>query len=92
MAIFNSSNKNSGPYNIGNPEEVKIIDVANLILEITNSKSRIIYSPIPIDDPKKRQPDITKIKSEYNWIPTISLTNGITRTIEEFSNRMSHNA
>ena len=91
MAIFNSSNKNSGPYNIGNPEEVKIIDIANLILEITNSKSRITHSPIPIDDPKKRQPDIAKIKSDYNWRPTISLTNGIIKTIEEFSNRLSQN-
>ena len=91
MAIFNSSNKNNGPYNIGNPVEVKIIDIANMILEITNSKSRIIYSPLPIDDPKKRQPDITKIKSEYNWFPTISLTDGIIKTIEDFSNRILRN-
>ena len=91
MAVFNSNNKNNGPYNIGNPEEVKIIDIANMILEITNSKSRIVYSPIPIDDPKKRQPDITKIRSEYNWSPTISLANGLIKTIEDFSNRILRN-
>ena len=91
MAVFNSNNKNNGPYNIGNPEEVKIIDIANMILEITNSKSRIVYSPLPIDDPKKRQPDITKIRSEYNWSPTISLANGLIKTIEDFSNRILRN-
>ena len=61
------------PVNIGNPSELKIIDLAKLIIKFTNSKSRIIYNPLPLDDPKRRQPDITRAKKLLNWSPKIDL-------------------
>lgn len=72
------------PVNIGNPIEIKLIDVAKEILEMTGSKSKIIFKPLPIDDPKCRQPDITKAKKLLNWVPEVSRTDGLKKTIEYF--------
>ena len=72
------------PVNIGNPTEIKLIDVAKEILEMTGSKSKIIFKPLPIDDPKCRQPDITKAKKLLNWVPEVSRTDGLKKTIEYF--------
>ena len=72
------------PVNIGNPTEIKLIDVAKEILEMTGSKSKIIFKPLPIDDPKCRQPDITKAKKLLNWTPEVSRTDGLKKTIEYF--------
>ncbi|HAZ09717.1 MAG TPA: NAD-dependent dehydratase [Candidatus Omnitrophica bacterium] len=72
------------PVNIGNPHELKIIELAKLIIELTNSKSKIIYNPLPIDDPKVRQPDITKAKKLLNWSPKVDLEKGLKETIEWF--------
>jgi dTDP-glucose 4,6-dehydratase len=72
------------PVNIGNPSELKIIDLAKLIIKFTNSKSRIIYNPLPLDDPKRRQPDITRAKKLLNWSPKIDLEKGLKETIEWF--------
>ena len=72
------------PVNIGNPIEIKLIDVAKEILEMTGSKSKIIFKPLPIDDPKCRQPDITKAKKLLNWVPEVSRTDGLKKTIDYF--------
>ncbi len=72
------------PVNIGNPHELKIIELAKLIIELTNSKSKIIYNPLPIDDPKVRQPDITKAKKLLNWSPKVDLEKGLKETINWF--------
>ena len=72
------------PVNIGNPTEIKLIDVAKEIVEMTGSKSKIIFKPLPIDDPKCRQPDITKAKKLLNWVPEVSRTDGLKKTIEYF--------
>jgi len=72
------------PVNIGNPNELKIIDLAKLIIKFTDSKSKVIYSPLPIDDPKVRQPDITRAKKLLNWSPKINLEKGLKETIEWF--------
>ena len=74
------------PVNIGNPHELKIIDLAKLIIKFTNSKSKIIYNPLPADDPKLRQPDITKAKKLLNWLPEVDLEKGLKETIEWFKN------
>ena len=74
-----------GPINIGNPKEFKILDLANKIIELTGSASKIIYEPLPEDDPMQRQPDISLAKKVLEWEPTIPLDLGLQRTIEYFS-------
>ncbi len=74
----------SDPVNIGNPEEVSIIDFARKIIEITGSKSEIVYKPLPEDDPKIRQPDISKAKAELGWEPKVKLDDGLRETLKYF--------
>lgn len=72
------------PVNLGNPEEHTILEFAELIKELTKSKSKIVFKPLPQDDPHVRCPDITKVKKELKWEPKVSLRDGLTRTIEWF--------
>lgn len=74
----------STPVNIGNPYEMKVRELAELVLELTGSTSKIIYKPLPEDDPKVRQPDITIAKTELGWEPEIRLRDGLIKTIEYF--------
>jgi dTDP-glucose 4,6-dehydratase len=76
------------PVNLGNPQEMRIIDFAYLIKKLTNSKSKIVFKPLPQDDPKQRRPDITKAKKLLNWEPKVSLENGLKLTIEYFKNNI----
>jgi len=73
-----------GPINIGNPEEISILNLAKKIIEITNSKSKIVFKPLPEDDPIRRKPDITLAKEKLNWEPKISLEEGLKKTIDYF--------
>jgi UDP-glucuronate decarboxylase len=75
-----------GPINLGNPDEFTILELAEKVIELTNSKSKIIYKDLPGDDPKKRKPDISKAKKSLNWKPKISLNNGLNKTIDYFKN------
>ena len=78
-------NENPGtPINLGNPNEFTILELANVVIEITNSKSEILNNPLPQDDPKQRCPDISLAKSILNWKPTIELREGIEKTSEYF--------
>lgn len=70
--------------NLGNPNEITILSLANTILKLTNSKSKIIYEDLPVDDPKKRKPDISKAKKLINYNTTISLKKGLQKTINWF--------
>ena len=74
----------SGPLNLGNPNEFSIIEIAKTILNITESNSEIIYKPLPLDDPRKRRPDISLARNKLNWIPKITLEEGLKKTIEYF--------
>jgi len=74
----------SAPINLGNPNEFEIIELANIVKEITGSKSKIIKHPLPQDDPKQRCPDISAAKSILQWKPTVQLREGIEKTIEYF--------
>ena len=78
----------TGPINIGNPEEYSILDIAKKIIELTNSKSKIVFKELPQDDPKQRQPDITKAKKYLNWEPKIDLQKGLIKTIEYFRGKI----
>lgn len=73
-----------GPVNLGNPSERTILDFAKLIIKLTNSKSQIIYKPLPSDDPTQRQPDISLAKKELDWEPKIDIKEGLMKTINYF--------
>ncbi|WP_313512142.1 UDP-glucuronic acid decarboxylase family protein [Sphingobacterium sp.] len=72
------------PINIGNPDEMTLIEMANEIIALTNSKSKIIFEPLPIDDPKKRRPDISKAREILQWEPKIGRKEGLEKTIEYY--------
>jgi len=81
-----SKNNFYGPLNLGNPCEFTIKDLAELIIKMTNSKSKIIYLPLPKDDPKQRCPNINLAKKTYDWQPKIALEEGLEKTINYFQN------
>ena len=74
----------SGPINLGNPNEISILTLAKMIIELTNSKAKIIYKELPIDDPKRRKPDITYAKDLMDWEPKVSIEKGLQNTIKYF--------
>ena len=78
----------TGPVNIGNPGEFTMLELAHLVLELTGSKSKIVYKILPEDDPRKRKPDITLAKTKLNWEPTIPLKEGLLKTIDYFESVM----
>ncbi|TYA78480.1 UDP-glucuronic acid decarboxylase family protein [Seonamhaeicola marinus] len=73
-----------GPVNTGNPDEFTILELAQKVIELTGSKSKIIYKPLPSDDPMMRKPDISLAKKELDWEPKIKLEEGLTKTIDFF--------
>jgi len=75
------------PINLGNPQEMTVNEFAKLILKLTKSKSKIIHKPLPVDDPRIRQPDITRAKKLLNWSPRVSLEEGLQKTIEYFQKK-----
>ena len=78
----------TGPINLGNPEEFTILELAQKILELTNSKSKLIFKTLPQDDPKQRQPNIAKAKEKLNWAPKIKLDEGLKQTIVYFRKKV----
>lgn len=78
----------TGPVNIGNPDEFRIIDIAKKIIDLTGSASRIVHLPLPEDDPKQRQPDISLAKKELNWKPLVKLEDGLKLTIQYFKKEL----
>jgi dTDP-glucose 4,6-dehydratase len=74
----------SRPVNIGNPRELSVLEFARTIRRLTGTSSEIVYRPLPVDDPKVRQPDITRARTELGWEPKVALEEGLTRTIEYF--------
>ena len=73
-----------GPVNIGNPIEFTILELAEKIIDITGSKSKIVYEPLPLDDPMQRQPDISLAKKNLDWEPSVKLEDGLVKTIHYF--------
>ena len=80
-----------GPLNLGNPDEITIKQLAEEIIEITGSKSKIIFNSLPVDDPVQRQPDITLAKEKLNWEPKHSRKDGLIKTIEYFKKKLNRN-
>jgi UDP-glucuronate decarboxylase len=84
IRLMNSRDGFTGPVNVGNPNEFTILELAQKVIELTGSKSKIIYKPLPSYDPMQRQPDITLAKKELDWSPKINLDEGLVKTIEYF--------
>ena len=81
----------TGPMNLGNPIEYTILEIAEIVIDQIGSKSKIIFNPLPEDDPKQRQPDISFAKSELNWEPKTQLKEGLDKTIQYFDQTLSNN-
>jgi UDP-glucuronate decarboxylase len=79
-------NRVTGPINLGNPEEFTISELADIVIRLTGSRSRIVYKPLPVDDPRQRRPDITLAQTELHWTPKVRLEQGLVRTIAYFDN------
>ena len=73
-----------GPVNLGNPAEFTILELARLVLELTGSSSKLVFRPLPTDDPVQRQPDISLARERLHWEPKVALREGLLRTIEWF--------
>lgn len=78
------TSKETGPINLGNPEEISILDLAKKVIKLTGLKAKIKFTSLPEDDPARRQPDISLAKEKLNWQPQISLADGLQKTIEYF--------
>ena len=85
LRLMQSSDDFTGPVNLGNPVEFNMIELAEQVKELTNSKSEIIFEPLPEDDPRQRQPDITLAKNKLGWEPKVPLREGLEKTIAYFS-------
>jgi UDP-glucuronate decarboxylase len=88
IRLMNSDDGVTGPINLGNPGEFTMRQLAETVLELTGSKSGIVNRPLPSDDPRQRQPDITRARETLGWEPTIPLAEGLKPTIEYFANEI----
>lgn len=84
VLLMDSEDAFTGPVNLGNPGEFTIKELAEIIIDLTNSKSELVYKPLPSDDPMQRQPDISLAKEKLNWEPRVSLKEGLEKTIPYF--------
>lgn len=84
VRLMNTPDDLTGPINLGNPFETTILELAEKVLQLTDSSSKIIFKPLPADDPRQRQPDITLAKEKLGWSPKTSLEEGLTKTINYF--------
>jgi UDP-glucuronate decarboxylase len=89
ILAMNTPDDFTGPVNIGNPTEFTILQLAELVMKLIRSKSKIVFKPLPSDDPRQRQPDISLAKKVLNWSPITELEHGLDRTIRYFKDRMA---
>jgi UDP-glucuronate decarboxylase len=88
MRLMESDKDMVGPINMGNPGEFTMIELAETVLRLTGSKAKMVFLPLPMDDPKQRRPDVTLAEEYLGWKPTIQLEEGLKHTIEYFRNRL----
>lgn len=88
MKLMASDDSITGPVNVGNPDEFTMLELAEQVIKLTGTKSKIVYKDLPQDDPKQRRPDITLANKLLNWDPTIMLSNGLQQTIEYFKSTL----
>jgi dTDP-glucose 4,6-dehydratase len=82
-----AKSRETGPVNIGNPQEMTVVDLARRIVRLTGSRSQIVFKPLPVDDPKVRQPDITLARKALGWQPVVDLDTGLSATIAYFKSQ-----
>ena len=92
IKMMQSESGFAGPINLGNPSEFTIAELAKKVISMVNSKSRVIHLPLPQDDPKQRQPNIALARENLDWEPTVSLNDGLVKTISYFEKLLSVNA
>ena len=90
IAMMATPDEITGPINLGNPHEFTIKQLAELVIELTGAKSKIIYEPLPSDDPTQRQPVIDKAREILHWEPTVELREGLVKTIEYFDHKLAN--
>jgi UDP-glucuronate decarboxylase len=88
IRMMNAPDDFNGPVNIGNPNEFSILELADKVIELIGSTSKIVYRPLPKDDPLQRQPNISLAKERLGWEPKTQLEEGLERTIEYFKNHV----
>jgi UDP-glucuronate decarboxylase len=88
IRMMNAPQDFTGPVNIGNPNEFTILELAEKVIDLTGSKSKIIYRPLPEDDPLQRQPDITLARDRLGWEPQTQLEEGLMQTIDYFKGEL----
>ncbi len=86
LRLMGSGDAVTGPINLGNPGEFTMLELAQLVLELTGSRSELVFHPLPADDPKQRRPDISRAEATLNWRPVTPLKEGLARTISYFDN------
>ncbi len=91
IRMMRSDDNFIGPVNIGNPNEFSMLELAKEVVELTNSKSPLVFKPLPADDPTQRQPDISLAKKELNWEPKVQLREGLVKTINYFDHLLKQN-
>lgn len=84
IKLMDSSDDFTGPVNLGNPVEFSILRLAEMVIKLTGSSSKIVFKPLPSDDPKQRQPDIALAKEKLSWLPVVQLEEGLNKTIGYF--------
>ena len=90
IRLMNSPDSLTGPVNLGNPSEFTIKQLAETVIKMTGSASNLVYMPLPADDPKQRQPDITLAREQLGWEPHIPLEQGLINTIRYFDDLLTH--
>ena len=90
MRLMNLADGVTGTINLGNPDEFSMLELAEKVIEMTGSKSKIVHRPLPQDDPRKRRPDISKAQEELGWRPTLKLEDGLRPTIQYFALEIRH--
>jgi UDP-glucuronate decarboxylase len=89
MRMMDTSHELTGPMNLGNPAEFSISEIAQTILDLTSSRSRIVHRPLPQDDPRQRRPDISEANRILGWRPTVPLREGLRHTIAYFEKMLA---
>jgi UDP-glucuronate decarboxylase len=87
IRLVATSDETTGPVNLGNTEEVPIGELAEMVIRLTGSRSEIVYQPLPIDDPLQRCPDLSRARELLDYAPSVPLSEGLRRTIEDFKQR-----
>ncbi len=92
LAMMDTPQGVTGPVNLGNPEEFSVLELAELVIDLTGSRSKLVRMPLPVNDPRQRQPDITLARKTLDWRPKVALRDGLIKTIAYFESQLADGA